>query len=157
MVLDLFNREVIGWSMQPRMSAELTLDALAMAWRRRQPAAGVIHHSDRGSQYASQAFQARLADYGMVCSMSRKANCWDNAPSESFFASLKTERIHGRRYATRAQAKADVFDYIEVFYNRHQRHSTLGYVSPMRFIQHWVEESVGEMERPLREQCFTEN
>lgn len=137
-VLDLFNREVVGWSIKPRMTADIVIDALTMAWFRRKPAPGVIHHSDRGSQYASHAFQARLKEYGMVCSMSRKGNCWDNAPSESFFNSLKNERVHGTRYSTRADAEADLFDYIEPFYNRKRRHSTLGYASPEKFLEDWI-------------------
>lgn len=139
-VLDLFNREVVGWSIRPRMTSDIVTEALTMAWFRRKPAPGLIHHSDRGSQYASQAFQGKLAGYGMVCSMSRKANCWDNAPSESFFNSLKNERVHGRRYATHEEAKADLFDYIEVFYNRSRRHSTLGYLSPAQFMGNWIRE-----------------
>lgn len=137
-VLDLFNREVVGWSIKPRMTADIVTDALTMAWFRRRPAPGLIHHSDRGSQYASQAFQDKLAEYGMVCSMSRKGNCWDNAPSESFFNSLKNERVHGTRYETRAEAVADLFTYIEVFYNRSRRHSTLGYKSPTQFLHDWI-------------------
>ena len=137
-VLDLFNREVVGWSIKPRMTADIVIDALTMAWFRRKPAAGVIHHSDRGSQYASHAFQARLKKYGMVCSMSRKGNCWDNAPTESFFNSLKNERVHGTRYSTRAAAEADLFDYIEPFYNRKRRHSTLGYASPEKYLEEWI-------------------
>jgi putative transposase len=137
-VLDLFNREVVGWSIKPRMTADIVMDALSMAWFRRQPAPGLMHHSDRGSQYASGAFQARLQEYGMVCSMSRKANCWDNAPTESFFNSLKNERVHGTRYDTRAAAQADLFDYIEPFYNRKRQHSTLGYVSPVKFLENWI-------------------
>lgn len=137
-VLDLFNREVVGWSIKPRMTADIVMDALSMAWFRRRPAPGLMHHSDRGSQYASHAFQARLQEYGMVCSMSRKGNCWDNAPTESFFNSLKNERVHGTRYDTRAAAKADLFDYIEPFYNRKRQHSTLGYVSPVKFLENWV-------------------
>ena len=117
-VLDLFNREVVGWSLKPRMTADIVIDALTMAWFRRKPAPGLIHHADRGSQYASHAFQARLKTYGMTCSMSRKGNCWDNAPTESFFNSYKNERVHGTRYDTRAAAIADAFDYIEPFYNR---------------------------------------
>jgi len=137
-VLDLFNREVVGWSIKPRMTADIVIDALTMAWFRRRPAPGLIHHSDRGSQYASQAFQDKLAEYGMVCSMSRKANCWDNAPSESFFNSMKNERVHGTRYETRDEAVADLFAYIEVFYNRSRRHSTLGYKSPTQFLHDWI-------------------
>ncbi len=137
-VLDLFSREVVGWSIKPRMTVDIVLDALTMAWFRRQPAAGLIHHSDRGSQYASHEFQGKLTEYGMVCSMSRKGNCWDNAPAESFFNSLKNERVHGTRYTTREDARADLFDYIEVFYNRSRRHSTLGYHSPVQFLQDWI-------------------
>lgn len=137
-VIDLFNREVIGWSIKPRMTTDLVLDALSMAWFRRRPAPGVLFHSDRGSQYASHAYQARLTEYGMTASMSRKGNCWDNAPTESFFNSLKNERVHGVSYATREQATADVFHYIAVFYNRSRRHSTLGYLSPTAFLQNWI-------------------
>jgi putative transposase len=137
-VIDLFNREVVGWSIKPRMCADIVIDALTMAWFRRRPEPGLIHHSDRGSQYASQAFQKQLAHYGMICSMSRRGNCWDNAPTESFFNSLKNERVHGQRYRTRAQAKADVFSYIEPFYNRRRRHSTLGSRSPMQFMRNWM-------------------
>ena len=137
-VLDLFNREIVGWSIKSRMTADIVTDALTMAWFRRKPGPGLIHHSDRGSQYASAAFQAKLAEYRMVCSMSRKGNCWDNAPTESFFNSLKNERVHGQRYATRAEAIADLFDYLEAFYNRSRRHSTLGYKSPTQFLQDWV-------------------
>ena len=139
-VLDLFNREVVGWSLKPRMTADIVIDALAMAWFRRRPAPGVIHHSDRGSQYASHAFQARLKEYGMTCSMSRKGNCWDNAPTESFFNSFKNERVHGTRYATRAEAIADAFDYIEPFYNRKRKHSTLGYASPQAYLVNWLKQ-----------------
>jgi putative transposase len=137
-VLDLFNREIVGWSIKPRMTADIVTDALTMAWFRRRPAPDLIHHSDRGSQYASLPFQEKLKDYGMICSMSRKGNCWDNAPTESFFNSLKNERVHGQRYATRAEAIADLFDYIEVFYNRSRRHSTLGYKSPTQFLNDWI-------------------
>lgn len=137
-VLDLFNREIVGWSIKPRMTVDIVTDALTMAWFRRRPVPGLIHHSDRGSQYASHAFQGKLTEYGMTCSMSRKGNCWDNAPTESFFNSLKNERVHGTRYATRADAVADLFDYIEVFYNRRRRHSALGYCSPVQFLQDWI-------------------
>lgn len=137
-VLDLFNREVIGWSIKPRMTADIVTDALSMAWFRRKPGAGVIFHSDRGSQYASHAMAVKRAEYGMAASMSRKGNCWDNAPTESFFNSLKNERVHGTVYATRADAQADLFEYIEIFYNRRRRHSTLGYSSPVRFLEDWI-------------------
>lgn len=137
-VLDLFNREVVGWSLKPRMTADIVTDALTMAWFRRRPEAGLLHHSDRGSQYASQAFQDKLAGYGMICSMSRKGNCWDNAPTESWFNSFKNERVHGVHYATHDEMKAASFEYIEVFYNRKRQHSTLGYLSPMQFMEHWI-------------------
>lgn len=137
-VLDLFNREVVGWSLKPRMTADIVTDALTMAWFRRRPAPGLIHHSDRGSQYASQAVQTQLRTYGMTCSMSRRRNCWDNAPTESWFNSFKNERVHGVRFATRAEMKAEVFEYIEAFYNRKRLHSTLGYRSPTQFLQDWM-------------------
>ncbi|WP_244134260.1 IS3 family transposase, partial [Burkholderia gladioli] len=137
-VLDLFNREVVGWSIKPRMTADLVTDALTMAWFRRRPAPGALCHSDRGSQYASHEFQRKLTAYGMRCSMSRKGNCWDNAPTESFFNSLKNERVHATRYRTHQDAKADLFEYIEVFYNRSRRHSSLGFVSPEQFLRDWI-------------------
>lgn len=137
-VLDLFNREVVGYSLKPRMTTDIVIDALTMACFRRRPAPGLIHHSDRGSQYASHAFQTRLNEYDMICSMSRKGNCWDNAPTESFFNSFKNERVHGTRYETRAEAIAAAFDYIEPFYNRRRRHSTLGYASPQQFLNDWI-------------------
>ena len=107
---DLFNKAVVGWSIKPRMTADIVIDALTMAWFRKKPGPGLIHHSDRGNQYASHAFQARLKEYGMVCSMSHKGNCWDNAPTERFFNSLKNERVHGTRYRTRPDVEADLFD-----------------------------------------------
>lgn len=137
-VLDLFNREVVGWSLKPRMTADIVTDALTMAWFRRKPAPSVMHHSDRGSQYASHAFQDKLTEYGMTCSMSRKGNCWDNAPTESWFNSFKNERVHGWRFATREEMTATAFEYIEVFYNRKRLHSTLGYKSPTQFLNNWV-------------------
>ena len=132
-VLDLYSRAVIGWAMGPRLTAELARAALTMALWRRKPARGLLHHSDRGVQYASGDYQRLLADAGIRCSMSRKGNCWDNACVESFFGTLKKELIHDRRYATREEAKQDVFEYIEVFYNRQRRHTTLGYRSPAEF------------------------
>ena len=136
--MDLFNREVVGWSLKPRMTADIVMDALTMAWFRRKPPAGLIHHSDRGGQYASDAFQTRLNGYGMICSMSRKGNCWDNAPTESWFGSFKNERVYGERFETRVAMKAMAFEYIEVFYNRKRLHSTLGFKSPVRFMQDWI-------------------
>lgn len=132
-VLDLHSRMIIGWSMDSRMTKELVLSALRMAYFRRKPEAGVIHHSDRGSQYCSQDYQSLLTDYGMLASMSRKGNCWDNAPTESFFNSLKNERTHHARYATRNEARRDTFEYIEMFYNRRRRHSALNYLSPAAY------------------------
>ena len=132
-VLDLFSRRVVGWSMSASMTAQFVTDALVMAiWRRGRPDA-LLHHSDRGSQYTSEQFQRLMADHGVVCSMTRSGNVWDNAAMESFFSSLKTERTARKMYRTRDQAKADVFDYIERFYNPKRRHSTIGYISPMEF------------------------
>lgn len=132
-VIDLFSRRVVGWSMSSSMTAQLVTDALIMAiWRRGKPDA-LLHHSDQGSQYTSEQFQRLMADNGVTCSMSRSGNVWDNAAMESFFSSLKTERVGKKIYRTRAQAKADVFDYIECFYNPNRRHSTLGYLSPIDF------------------------
>jgi len=137
-VLDLFNREVIGWSLKPQMTADIATDALTMAWFRRRPEPGLMCHSDRGSQYASKAFQSKLSEYGMICSMSRKGNCWDNAPTESWFNSFKNERVHGIRYETHEQMRAASFEYIEVFYNRRRQHSSLGYRSPTQYLGDWV-------------------
>jgi putative transposase len=132
-VIDLFSRRVVGWSMSATMTAQLVTDALIMAiWRRGAPDA-LLHHSDQGSQYTSEQFQRLMADNGVTCSMSRSGNVWDNAAMESFFSSLKTERIARKTFRTRNQAKAEVFDYIERFYNPTRRHSTLGYHSPMDF------------------------
>ncbi len=132
-VIDLYSRRVVGWSMRPSMTADLVTEALMMAlWRRGKPDA-LMHHSDRGSQYTSEQFQRLMAEHGVTCSMSRSGNCWDNAAMESFFSSLKIERIRRKTYRTRELAKADVFDYIECFYNPRRRHSTLGYLSPIAF------------------------
>ncbi|WP_441351622.1 MULTISPECIES: IS3 family transposase [unclassified Tardiphaga] len=134
-VIDLFSRRVVGWSMQTAMTAHLVTDALVTAiWRRGQPDA-LLHHSDRGGQYTSEQFQRLMADHDVVCSMSRSGNVWDNAAMESFFSSLKTERTAREIYRTRNEAKVDVFDYIECFYNPKRRHSTIGYLSPMEFEQ----------------------
>ena len=132
-VIDLFSRRVVGWSMSAGMTAQLVADALLMAiWRRGKPDA-LLHHSDQGSQYTSEQFQRLIADSGIICSMSRSGNVWDNSAMESFFSSLKTERTARKTYRTRNEAKADVFDYIERFYNLTRRHSTIGYLSPVEF------------------------
>jgi putative transposase len=137
-VLDLYSRRVVGWAMRSEMTAQLVIDALVMAvWRRGTPKE-LLHHSDQGSQYASEDFQRLLAAHGIVCSMSRKGDCWDNAAMESFFSSLKTERLSRSRYGTRDEARADVFDYIERFYNPRRRHSVLDYLSPVQFEENTV-------------------
>jgi putative transposase len=132
-VLDLFSRRVVGWAMPDRMTTQLVTDALTMAIWRRGAAEALLHHSDRGSQYTSESFQRLLVDLGVTCSMSRAGNVWDNSVMESFFSTLKTERTNRQRYFTRNAARADVFDYIERFYNPLRRHSTLGNVSPVSF------------------------
>ena len=132
-VIDLYSRAVIGWSIQSTMSRQLICDALMMAlWRRKFPR-NVLFHSDRGSQYCSHDYQKMLKDYGLICSMSRKGNCWDNSVAESFFHSIKTELIYTERYATREIAKQSIFQYIEVYYNRVRRHSTIGSIASMVF------------------------
>jgi len=134
-VMDLYSRRIVGWSMHQSMTAQLVIDALMMAlWRRGQPSS-LVHHSDQGSQYTSEDFQRLLAQQGISCSMSRRGDCWDNAVMESFFSTMKTERINRRHYITPDEARADIFDYIERFYNARRRHSTIGYVSPMQFEQ----------------------
>ncbi len=134
-VIDLFSRRVVGWSMRATMEAQLVADALVMAiWRRGKPKA-LLHHSDQGSQYTSEQFQRLMADHGVTCSMSRSGDVWDNAAVESFFSSLKTERLARKVYRTRDAARADVFDYIERFYNPRRRHSAIGYLSPAEFEQ----------------------
>lgn len=129
-LIDLFSRSVVGWSMSPRINAQLVDDTLNMAITKRKPSAGLLLHSDRGSQYASELYQDTIRKSGFTCSMSRKGNCWDNAPAESFFHTLKTELTHHEKYETRAEAKSNIFEYIEVFYNRQRRHSSIGYLSP---------------------------
>jgi len=132
-VVDLYSRMVVGWSLSSRINEQLALDALNHALARRRPSKGLLHHSDQGSQYAAKGYQKLLKDHGMTCSMSRKGDCWDNAVMESFFATLKTELIYQERFSTREDAKSKIFDYIEVFYNRKRRHSSLGYKSPVNF------------------------
>jgi transposase InsO family protein len=132
-LLDLYSRRVVGWAMSQRITVELTEQALTMALAKRAPTAGLLHHSDRGSQYAATSYQRVLDAYGLLPSMSRKGNCWDNACVESFFGTLKRELVDQRRYVTREEARQDIFEYIEVFYNRQRRHSTLGYHSPAEY------------------------
>lgn len=132
-ILDLFSRRVVGWTMSARMTSDLVLDALKMALQQRQPERGLIHHSDRGSQYTGRPYQQLLKDNLFQVSMSGRGNCYDNAPVESFFGTLKTELVHHTLYETRAQARADIFFYIEAFYNRKRRHSSLGYISPAAY------------------------
>lgn len=132
-VLDLYSRMVVGWAMESHMRAELATGALVMAVTHRRPSEGLIFHSDRGIQYASNTFREKLASYKMIQSMSRKGDCWDNACAESFFATLKTEEVFRRTYKTREQARESIFHYIEVFYNRRRKHSFLDYLSPADF------------------------
>lgn len=133
-ILDLGNREVVGWSASSRMTRQLAIDALEVALGRQTPSKGLIHHSDRGSQYASIDYQRHLDANGMICSMSRKGNCYDNAVAESFFRWLKTEWVNHYRYKTRDEALSSIFYYIEIFYNRKRRHTTLGYSTPQDYI-----------------------
>jgi transposase InsO family protein len=147
-VLDLFSRRIIGWSMQGTLETRLVQDALSMALQARNPEPGLLHHSDRGSQYASHSYQEQLRQHGMVGSMSRRGNCWDNAVVESFFSTLKSELIRDQPYRTRAQARSAVFEYIEVWYNRKRRHSTLGYVSPEQFERQYNDREPEGLIRP---------
>lgn len=137
-IIDLFSRKVIGWAMSHRMKASLVMEALSMAYWRRKPAKGLIHHSDRGSQYAASHYRHRLDVYGMLCSMSRKGDCWDNAVVESFFHSLKTEWTSKILYQTRNDARNDVIKYIEMFYNSQRLHSYLGYKQPNDFEKNFL-------------------
>lgn len=136
-IIDLFSRKVVGWSLQERMTSNLVCAALQMAVKSRGCIAKVLCHFDRGSQYVGHLFQALLKRYGFVCSMSRKANCWDNAVAESFFHSLKVEAVYGENFKTRKDARIAIFDWLEGFYNNKRRHSTLGYVSPRRFEENY--------------------
>ncbi len=132
-VLDLYSRSIVGWSMGSRIDARLAVGALSQAVKRRRPGKGLVFHSDRGVQYASTQMRSELDKNGFIQSMSRKGDCWDNAVMESFFHTMKTEHTYFERYKTRAEAKSKLFDYIEVFYNRQRKHSTLGYKSPLAF------------------------
>lgn len=137
-VLDLFQRKVVGWSMSHRITKQLVMNSLRMSIWQRRLESGLIFHSDRGSQYCSHDFLKMLKTHSMTSSMSRKGNCWDNAVAESFFGSLKTERVYFTKYNTREEARRDVVDYIEMFYNSKRRHSYLGYLSPMAFEERWL-------------------
>ena len=145
-VIDLFSRQVVGWSLRDDMTRDIVIDALRMAWFKRHPGkqAGLIFHSDRGSQYASHDFRTVLGEYGVTSSMSRKGNCWDNACSETLFGSLKVERLYGRRFKTRREAKDEAIDWL-LWYNRDRLHSTLAYVSPMQFEQDWLANQPGQV------------
>jgi putative transposase len=134
-VEDLFSRMVVGWSMDATMTSRLVVGALEMAVQRRLPGEGLLAHSDRGSQYASEHYQLLLEKHGIACSMSEVGQCWDNAPAESFFATLKKELVHDEDYRSREEARASIFEFIEVFYNNKRLHSSLGYVAPAAFEQ----------------------
>lgn len=141
-LLDLCSRRIVGWAVSNRLTEELTLKALDQALAHRRPSAGLLHHSDRGSQYAARGYRQRLTKHGLRASMSRRGDCWDNAVVESFFSSLKTELFARRRWPeTREHARRELFEYIEIFYNRKRRHSALGYVSPSRFEENLREEA----------------
>ena len=131
--MDLYSRKIVGWSMKNRITQDLVIEALNMAIKQRKPSWGLLLHSDRGSQYASDYYQALLGKRGILCSMSRKGNCWDNAVMESFYRTLKVELIYQRKYETRIEAQRDIFEYIEIFYNRERLHSFLGYNSPEEY------------------------
>jgi transposase InsO family protein len=132
-VMDLYSRRIAGYSMQKDLNRELVIKALNNAVTNRWPGQGLLVHSDRGSQYASSDYQQLLRQYGFICSMSRKGDCWDNSPMESFFKTLKTELVYQRHFKTRAEAELEIFEYIEVFYNRFRLHSALGYEIPEEF------------------------
>lgn len=134
---DLFNGELVGYAMSERMTQNLVMQALFRAVTAKRPARGLIHHSDRGSQYCAKAYQKLLRQFGMTASMSRRGNCWDNAPMESFWGTLKNELVHHRKYATRQQAKREISEYIEIFYNRQRKQARLGYLSPAAFTQQY--------------------
>ncbi len=136
-VLDLFSRRIVGWSMARTLERILVIDALQMAIATRNPSEGLIHHSDRGSQYASHDYQKLLQQKGIVGSMSRRGNCYDNAPTESWFATLKRELVYRTNYTTHAEARQDIFEYIEVWYNRQRKHSAIGYKSPVAYEEQW--------------------
>lgn len=140
-ILDVFSRRVVGWAVSDRMTTKLATDALEMALWRRQPPPGLVHHTDRGSQYASVEYRKRLNAAGITCSMSRKGNCWDNAVAESFFATLKGELANDAEWGTRNEARRDIFEFVELYYNAKRRHSALGQVSPLAFEQRYQQET----------------
>lgn len=142
-IKDLFSCEIVGYAMGERMTQELTGQALFRAVQNKRPKEGLIHHSDRGSQYCAHDYRRMLEQFGMQASMSRRGNCYDNAPMESFWGSLKNELVHHRRYATRAEAEASIREYIEIFYNRQRRHSRLGYVAPAVFVDNFNKQQAG--------------
>lgn len=139
---DLFNGELVGYAMSKRMTKHLVMQALFRASGTKRPAAGLIHHSDRGSQYCAQEYRGLLAQFGMTASMSRKGDCWDNAPMESFWGTLKNELVHHRRFHTRAQAVQEITEYIEIFYNRQRKQARLDYLSPAAFTQRYYEQQI---------------
>jgi len=139
-ILDVFSRRVVGWAVSDRMTTKLATDALEMALWRRQPPPGLVHHTDRGSQYASREYRKRIEAAGITCSMSRKGNCWDNAVAESFFATLKGELANDAEWGTRNEARRDIFEFVELYYNAKRRHSTLGQLSPLAFEQRYQQE-----------------
>ena len=142
-IKDLCSREIVGFSLSPRMDTGLVMDALHKAFHAHRPLPGLTLHSDRGSQYCSHAYQEKMAKYRMICSMSRKGDCYDNAPMESFWGLLKTELVHQRRYSNHAEAIRDITEYIEIFYNRQRRQAALGYLSPAAFARKLQEERLG--------------
>jgi putative transposase len=137
-IKDLWNREIVGYAMSQRMTQELVGRALFRAVALRRPQAGLMHHPDRGSQYCSNNYQKLLKQFGFIPSMSRKGNCYDNAPMESFFGTLKRELVHHRKYQTRLEAIADIIEYIEIFYNRQRRHASLGNISPAAYWKKFI-------------------
>ena len=141
-IKDLFNGELVGYAMSDRMTTTLVSQALFRAVAAKRPAKGLIHHSDRGSQYCSHAYRKQLQQFGMQASMSRKGDCWDNAPMESFWGSLKNELVHHRRFATREQATREITEYIEIFYNRIRKQARLGYLSPAAFSQQYYAKKI---------------
>ena len=143
--MDLFSRQIIGYAMSKSLHRQVVIDAYKMAVGQRTVTEGLMHHSDRGSQYASKDYQDLLQDAGMVCSLSRKGNCWDNAPVAAFFSTLKTELVYHRRYQTREEARADIFEYIAVWYNRKRRHSSIGYLSPVKYEEQYYNQFFGNV------------